>query len=200
MLSIRPAGSAVVPRIEYTGNNCGQTTNGPVSSCSLTNVAAGDLIVIHQEGGVGVTDSQGEIISAAGSTGVGTQDLSTWIIPSVAHAGSHTFTATAGYIRVMEFRGQASSPVDVTNYASQSNSGPVQVSATTSNVNDLILVNCATTASSDNEFTAQTAQFAGPTSSWTYLYTPGTITVACNPYNGPPSSWTIQVVALSPNP
>jgi len=97
----------------FTGNYCTAT-----ASCTLTNVAAGDLLIIgtHQSSPPSslatpqiVTDSQGETpVFDAMNLGAG---LQTWHISPVVHAGTHTITVNnfgGGNMYVAEFTGVAS--------------------------------------------------------------------------------------------
>jgi hypothetical protein len=211
-LAIRPAGSNPPPPSSptFTGNFCVQT-NG---SCTLHNVAAGDMVVISANWHGSptdtcfVSDSAGESIvvdrqNDNAATIYGSLSLATWHIPNVVNSGTHVISANGGggscwngyVLQAFEFANQnGSNPIDAVGYAIGTASSTAATSVVTSEGNDLIYAFCAVT---DQE-TSQTGDgFASITVFPTTEYrigsnTPGTEGAAC-PTRG---NWVIQELAI----
>jgi hypothetical protein len=211
-LAIRPAGSNPPPPSSptFTGNFCVQT-NG---SCTLSNVAAGDMVVISANWHGSptdtcfVSDSAGESIvvdrqNDNAATIYGSLSLATWHIPNVVKSGTHVISVNGGggscwngyVIQAFEFANQnGSNPIDAVGYAVGTASSTAATSVVTSEGGDLIYAFCAVT---DQE-TSQTGDgFASitvfPTSEYRAASsTPGTEGAAC-PTTG---NWVIQELAI----
>lgn len=154
----------------FTGNYCAGAT-----SCTLSNVKAGDMLIIgtHTLDGEppstppSVTDSLGETaVFDAGNAGA---DLNTWHISPVVHAGTHTITVnnfgtSNPLVNIFEMTGQASSgnPVEVIAQNFLNSGDTASVAFSTLTPNDLIYTWGRAENGSD-EGDGYTAMLAGPT-------------------------------------
>jgi hypothetical protein len=203
-MAIRPAGTAqptpTGPR--FTGNYCMVQGN----SCTISNVAAGDILVVSSWwGGVlstppQVTDSLGEtIVVDRGNDSDGNFTLSTWHIPSVVTAGTHTISINyASIVVVTEYTAQSQiSPIDALTYATGTTGGLASASLTTTEGNDLIYAWCGT----DNGTQwgdGFAAILSSPASEFlSAAPTPGTETATCSssPFESS-AGWVIQELAI----
>ena len=160
-VALRPVGSNVPPlqTPKFTGNFC--VVNG--SSCTLNQVAAGDMLIISAlwwgtpTDVCRVLDNVGETIvvdrqNDSAQSDWGSLDLATWHIASVVQPGTHTISAASGSggcwqtptLVVSEYSNQsASSPVDSVGFGMGTSGSTATASVLTSQGNDLIYAFCA---------------------------------------------------------
>jgi hypothetical protein len=202
-MAIRPVGSSQPPIAApgFTGNYC----IGMGNSCTISNVVAGDMLVISSlwtgtlQNTPGISDSQAEtIVVDRGNDTDNTLTLSTWHIAAVINAGSHTISVNyAERVVVSEYTGQSSNPVDAVTGATATSGGVATSTVQTSQGNDLIYAWCSTDVAtgSGDSFAAlslsPTAEFRMASS------TPGAETATClSSPNDPSAGWVIQELAI----
>ena len=204
-MAIRPAGSSAPPALapSFTGNYCiGYIAN----SCTLNNVAAGDILVISSLAGGSldqppqVTDSLGEtIVVDRGKDSDGSITLSTWHIAAVTTAGTHTITLDNAVVMIVtEYTSQSQgNPIDAVTAATATTGGFASASVQTTQGNDLIYAWCATD-SPTGWGDGFAAFWTSPTSQYRMAgASPGSETATCpsSPDN-PASGWVIQELAI----
>ena len=205
-MAIRPAGTSAPPITgpSFTGN---YSYCQPVSSCTINNVAAGDMLVVSffwwgLAGDVPVAvDNLGEVVvNDRNNDTDGTIDLALWHIAGVANAGSHTISISnftqngPPAVMISEYSAQSASPIDAVTGANGSGTS-ASASVITSQGSDWIYVSCASpqgTAAADNY--AQIA--SGPTVELRPASsTAGTEDATCALVQNP-STWVIQELAI----
>jgi len=206
-MAIRPAGTTAPPITGpgFTGNYsyCQYAT-----SCTINNVAAGDMLVLtffwwgEPADAPVATDNLGEVLVVDRNNDTdGTLDLALWHIASVVNAGAHTLSVSnfSEYgpttLMISEYSAQSSTnPVDSVTGATGSGAS-ANTSVVTSQGNDWIYVACVSpdgTTAADNY-----AQIA-PDPSVNFrpaASTAGTESASC-PLIGNPSTWVIQELAI----
>ncbi len=189
----------------FTGNYCTGATG-----CTLSNVAAGDLLIIgsHQAfppydltSPQTISDSQGEpSVFDAINLGAG---LQTWHISPVIHAGAHTITVTGfgnGDMYVAEFSGVASgNPIEAINQNFFKSSSTDIVQITTQSANDLLFGFGRSAPGGSQSGTGFTAIRTSPTMEFAVAATPGVQTVAIQPLDYVGNSVGIQALAIRPS-
>lgn len=204
-IAIRPAGTTQPPASapQFSNNYCTTFEN---SSCTISNVTAGDILVISSfsfgtlSGPLQVTDSMGETFVADQVNQTdGFFTLSTWHIAAVANAGTHTISVDPAFsIAVSEYTGQSqTNPIDSETSAIGLTGGAASSSLSTSQGNDLIYAWCGT-----DEVTGWGDGFAAIVTSPTAEFraastTPGTETATCSSSPLDTSAgWVVQELAI----
>jgi hypothetical protein len=188
----------------FTGNYCTGTT-----SCTLTNVAAGDLLVIctHYTPGSNtnsptvISDTQNEIaVFDAMNLGSG---LQTWHISPVVNSGTHTITVSniggVGDMYVAEFSGVASgNPVEAVGQNFVNSSVTDTVNITTQTANDLLFGFGRSAPSGSQQGNGFTAIRTTPTMEYATATAAGMQTVTIQPIDNPGTDVGIQALAIRP--
>jgi len=206
-MAVRPAGTDPPPVMgpSFTGN---YSYCLHVTSCTINNVAAGDMLVLSffwwgQAGDAPTaTDNLGEtVILDRGNDTDGNVDLGLWHIGNVANPGPHTLSIgnlpNHGPVVMMisEYSGQsASNPIDAVTGLHGSGT-TADTSVQTSQGNDLVYVACTspTGAEAADDYAVIGS---GPTVAFRPATpTPGTEPVAC-PLVGNATTWVIQELAI----
>ena len=188
----------------FTGNYCtGATT------CTLANVAAGDLLIIgsHQAfppasllGPQTITDSQAEMaVFDAMNLGAG---LQTWHISPVLHAGAHAISVTnfgGGDMYVAEFSGIAiGNPIEVVAQNFYASSATDSITFTTQTANDLLFGFGRSAPGGSQQGPGFTAIRTIPTMEYATAANAGSQTVSIQPFNNPGTDVGIQALAIRP--
>jgi len=188
----------------FTGNYCtGATT------CTLSNVAAGDLLIIgtHQAyppaalaGPEIITDSQGEVsVFDAMNLGAG---LQTWHISPVVSPGTHAITVTnfgGGDMYVAEFTGVATgNPVEVVAQNFNVNSATDTVTFITQTANDLLFGFGRSAPGGSQQASGFAAIRTSPTMEYATGSTAGIQTMTIQPLNNPGTDVGIQALGIRP--
>lgn len=188
----------------FTGNYC----TGP-STCTLNNVAAGDLLIIgtHQAfppvsllGPQTITDSHGETaVFDAMNLGAG---LQTWHISPVITPGAHTVTATnfgPGDMYVAEFAGVAiGNPIEVIAQNFYASSSTDTITFTTQTPNDLLFAFGRSAPGGSLQGPGFTAIRTAPTMEYEAVANSGSQTAAIQPLNNPGNNVGIEALAIRP--